>query len=96
MDVLVTYDISTVTVDGPKRLARVAAVCERYGSRVQYSVFECRIGPAALARLQGELLEEIDPRADSIRIYRFPGDLKESCTALGLHQGREIGDPWIV
>jgi CRISPR-associated protein Cas2 len=96
LDVLVTYDINTASIDGSKRLARVAAVCERYGSRVQYSVFECRIGPAALVRLEGELLDEINPSVDSIRIYRFPGDLKESCTALGLRRDREVGDPWVV
>jgi len=34
MDVLVTYDIDTHTRDGEARLARVAKVCERYGTRV--------------------------------------------------------------
>ncbi len=96
MDVLVTYDISTVDVGGPHRLARVAAVCERFGSRVQYSVFECRLGAAALQRLIGELLDEIDPRADSVRIYRFPGALSDSCTSLGRPASRALGDPWIM
>lgn len=65
MDVLVTYDIATVSPGGQRRLAKVAAVCERYGTRVQYSVFECRVGAAALARLVGELSDEIEPRLDS-------------------------------
>ena len=35
---LVAYDICEA-----KRLAKVARVCEDYGVRVQYSVFECRL-----------------------------------------------------
>ena len=35
---LLAYDITD-----HKRLARVARVCEDYGVRVQYSVFECRL-----------------------------------------------------
>ena len=96
MDVLVTYDISTVDTGGPRRLARVAAVCERFGSRVQYSVFECRLGAAAFQRLIGELLDEIDPSGDSVRLYRFPGVLADSCTTLGRPQSRALGDPWII
>ena len=34
---VIAYDITD-----PKRLARVAKVCEAYGMRVQYSLFECR------------------------------------------------------
>ena len=42
MDVLVTYDIAeTDTRKGATRLRRVAQVCEKYGERVQFSVFEC-------------------------------------------------------
>lgn len=96
MDLLVTYDISTISHDGARRLARVAAVCERYGTRVQYSVFECRIGPAAMQRLTGELLDAIDPQADSVRIYRFPGTLTENCMSLGRQHSRVLGDPWII
>ena len=55
MDLLVTYDISTLTRAGERRLARVAAVCERYGRRVQYSVFECRVNDLGYVRLLAEL-----------------------------------------
>ncbi|MFO7281722.1 MAG: CRISPR-associated endonuclease Cas2 [Thermoanaerobacterales bacterium] len=96
MDVLVTYDVSTTSPAGERRLARVAAVCERYGTRVQYSVFECRLTSTALERLVGELLDEIDPEVDSVRIYRFPGDLTASCTTLGRPRDRALGDPWII
>lgn len=40
MLVVITYDVNTMTVAGEKRLRRVAKLCERYGVRVQNSVFE--------------------------------------------------------
>ena len=46
MLVLVSYDVSTVDKKGPRRLRRVAKVCQNYGQRVQYSVFECIVDPA--------------------------------------------------
>ena len=61
MDVLVTYDINTTTREGEVRLARVAQVCERYGVRVQYSVFECRLSEASLLKLHIELEGVIEP-----------------------------------
>jgi len=44
MDLLVTYDVETVTPQGQRRLRKVAKICEAYGHRVQKSVFEvvCR------------------------------------------------------
>ena len=40
MEILVTYDVNTETAEGRRRLRRVAKVCERFGQRVQFSVFE--------------------------------------------------------
>ncbi|WP_369120065.1 CRISPR-associated endonuclease Cas2 [Enemella evansiae] len=34
------YDVSTKSAEGARRLRRVARICEGYGQRVQYSVFE--------------------------------------------------------
>ena len=55
------YDISD-----PKRLARVARVCEDFGVRVQYSVFECRLEETEFTDFWLRLLEEI--RVDQDRI----------------------------
>lgn len=96
MDLLVTYDISTVNDTGQRRLARVAAVCERFGTRVQYSVFESRLAAASHQRMIGELLDEIDPHADSVHTYQFPGTLADSRTSLGRPATRALGDPWII
>jgi CRISPR-associated protein Cas2 len=43
--VLVTYDVNTESAAGRKRFRRVAKICENYGQRVQYSVFECLVDP---------------------------------------------------
>ena len=96
VDVLVVYDINTESRVGRRRLGRVAAICERYGNRVQKSVFECRITSTAVQRLVNELTSEIDKDADSILIYRFPGNLAEARAAFGLSGSRDLGDFWIV
>ncbi|PKN44345.1 MAG: CRISPR-associated endonuclease Cas2 [Deltaproteobacteria bacterium HGW-Deltaproteobacteria-20] len=69
MLVLVTYDVSTTTAPGRKRLARVAKTCEGYGMRVQYSVFECEVDPGQWERLKQGLLGLIEPTQDSLRFY---------------------------
>jgi CRISPR-associated protein Cas2 len=96
VDVLVTYDIATTKPAGERRLASVAKVCEGYGTRVQYSVFECRVSGTALAKMLRELADEIEPSEDSITIYRFPGILAENRLSLGRGPLREPGQPWII
>lgn len=73
MLVLVCYDVNTETKAGRRRLRRVARVCESTGQRVQKSVFECQLGVAKFETLERELLAEIDPTMDCLRLYRIPG-----------------------
>ena len=72
MLVLVCYDVSTETQAGRRRLRRVAKVCESTGQRVQKSVFECQLDLARFETLERELLAEIDPAQDCLRLYRIP------------------------
>ena len=51
MLVVITYDVNTMTVAGEKRLRRVAKLCERYGVRVQNSVFEVLVDATQLTAL---------------------------------------------
>lgn len=69
MLMLVTYDVSTETPAGRRRLRRVARTCLDYGQRVQNSVFECEVDPAQWAALRAALLGEIDAEQDSLRFY---------------------------
>lgn len=91
-----TYDIDTHTRDGEIRLTRVAKVCERYGSRVQYSVFECRLSDVSYRKLVIELEGIIDPACDSVHFYRFGGAVRDSRLVVGRPRPRELGDPWII
>ncbi len=69
MYVLVTYDVSTKTPAGRKRLRRIAKVCLDYGQRVQNSVFELLVDPAQWAQCKAKLLAEFEPTEDSLRFY---------------------------
>lgn len=71
MEILVTYDVTTETPEGRRRLRRVAKVCEGFGQRVQDSVFECVIDATQLVVLVHKLEQEIDKNDDSLRIYRL-------------------------
>lgn len=77
MLIIVTYDVSTETREGRRRLRRVAKVCESIGQRVQKSVFECRVNQMQYEELERKLLAEIDEKQDNLRLYRLtePVDL---------------------
>lgn len=66
---LVAYDISD-----HKRLQKVASVCEDYGVRVQYSLFECRLETDEFDRFWKDLLDEIDAGED--RVVAYPMDAR--------------------
>lgn len=69
MLVLVSYDVSTTTQAGRRRLRRIAKTCLDFGQRVQNSVFECQVDPEQWVRLRARLLDEFDSDEDSLRFY---------------------------
>lgn len=69
MLMLVTYDVCTDTLEGRRRLRRVARACLDMGQRVQNSVFECEVDPARWAQLRARLIVLIDPAQDPLRFY---------------------------
>lgn len=71
MFVLVTYDVSSSSPGGERRLRRVAKICVEHGQRVQNSVFECTLDPAQYELMKHQLLDEIDTTKDSLRFYRL-------------------------
>lgn len=75
---IVTYDVSTETAAGRKRLRRVAKLCESVGQRVQKSVFECTVSEMQFEEMERKLLAEIDLTKDNLRFYRItePVDLR--------------------
>jgi len=74
MLVLVTYDVSTVSKAGARRLRRIARACLDYGQRVQNSVFECRVDQKNWALLRDRLLSEMNIKEDSLRFYFLDSD----------------------
>ncbi|MCC6381681.1 MAG: CRISPR-associated endonuclease Cas2 [Dehalococcoidia bacterium] len=96
MFVIVAYDVSTETEAGKRRLRRVAKVCERYGQRVQKSVFECNLGSVQLVRLRGQLLDEIDARHDSLRLYFLGEDDRKRTEQYGRGHLWDFEGPLIV
>ena len=96
MDILVTYDIADTDKSGGSRLRQIAQICEKYGNRIQFSVFECRLSPTRFARMTGEIKEVINDQVDSVVIYRFGGNIEDAKLQLGRIQIRELDDPYII
>ena len=70
---------------------------EKYGQRVQFSVFECRLSATRLARMIGEVEDVIDRQRDSVIVYRFPGRIEDATLRLGRSQElRKLGQPWVL
>lgn len=84
MRVVVSYDIVTETPSGKKRLRKIAKLCENYGVRVQFSVFECQITPADWIVLKSKLGSLIDPEQDSIRYYLLGKNWERKIGHLGV------------
>lgn len=92
MFVLVTYDVSTVSSAGRRRLARVARTCLSYGQRAQNSVFECQVDPAQFAELRHRLLEIIDPDKDNLRFYLLGKNWRRRVEHHGVNRTIDLDD----
>jgi CRISPR-associated protein Cas2 len=96
MMVLITYDVSTESAGGKRRLRRVARACRDYGQRVQFSVFECEVDPAQWVKLRDRLLKEIDPEADSLRFYSLGANWKRRVEHLGVKPALDLDGPLVL
>lgn len=90
MLVLITYDVSTTTKEGRRRLQRVAKKCQDYGQRVQNSVFECVLDSTQLKMLKLQLTEMIDPQTDSLRFYNLGDKYKSRVDHVGAKQSYDV------
>jgi len=93
MLMLITYDVSTISPAGRKRLRRVAKACLDFGQRVQNSVFECEVDPAQWASLRARLIAEIKTEEDSLRFYRLGADGKRRVEHVGAKPGLDLEGP---
>jgi CRISPR-associated protein Cas2 len=96
MLILVTYDVSTETAAGRRRLRRVARVCQDYGQRVQKSVFECKVDRTTYVELEHRLLSEIDAAEDNLRLYRLTEPLDEHVKEFGNFKAVDFDKPLVI
>ena len=96
MVVLVTYDVSTETKEGRRRLRRIAKACESYGQRVQFSVFECNLPDALWVKLRGQLLSLFAPDEDSLRFYFLGKNWKPRVEHVGAGETYDPEGPLIT
>ncbi len=83
MMLVVTYDVNTTKAAGEKRLRKVAKICEKYGVRVQNSVFEVLVDTAELVVLKSALADVIDKENDSVRFYRLGNSYQHKIQVMG-------------
>lgn len=96
MLVLITYDVSTVSSAGQRRLRRVSKVCQNYGQRVQNSVFECVVDAAQFTTLKLKLIDIIDPDQDSLRFYQLGNNYKNKVEHIGVKESLDLEGPLIL
>ena len=96
MLILVSYDVSTETAAGRKRLRRVAKACQNYGQRVQKSVFECKVDAATYELMKDAVLKEISLTEDNLRIYRLTEPLSKNVQEFGKFRATDFDAPLIL
>lgn len=90
MLVVITYDVSTISADGKKRLRKVSKLCQNYGQRVQNSVFECIVDSTQLKQLKYGLLEIINKEEDSLRFYQLGDNYKTKVEHIGVKDSFDL------
>lgn len=96
MMVVVSYDVSTTTKSGKKRLKKVADTCLNFGIRTQNSVFECIVNPAQWEILKNELLDIYKEEEDSLRFYFLGSNWERRLEHYGKDKNLNIEDPFIL
>ncbi len=96
MLIIVTYDVSTETAAGRRRLRRVAKACESIGQRVQKSVFECQVNEMQFEELERALLAEIDENEDNLRFYRITEPVEVRVKQYGTFRSVDFEGPLLA
>lgn len=85
--VVISYDVSTESVGGEKRLRKVAKACEAHAQRVQNSVFEANLDYSTFLKLKEQLMHIMDKDADSLRFYYLGNHWKNKIEHIGVKKG---------
>ncbi len=91
MFTIISYDIVE-----DKRRTKVMKLLKGYGTRVQYSVFECLLSASDLLKLGRELRDLIDLNTDSVRCYQLDLAAVQRIAIYGI--GKVTTEPthWLV
>jgi CRISPR-associated protein Cas2 len=95
MLVLITYDIANLEAGGAKRLRNIAKICQDYGQRVQFSVFECVVDNAKWVSVKNRLIRIINKETDSLRFYYLGNNWKQKIEHVGAKEAYDIEGPLI-
>ena len=96
MLVLVSYDVSTRTEAGNRRLRRVARLCQDRGQRVQNSVFECLVDAAQWVTFRASLVAVAVADEDSLRFYFLGNNWKNRVEHVGAKPAYDPEGPLIL
>lgn len=96
MMVIVSYDVSTKTAAGVRRLRKISQACLDYGLRVQNSVFECNVDPAQWELLKDRLLRLYKAEEDSLRFYFLGANWQRRAEHHGKTGVEDIEQPIII
>ena len=75
---IVVYDIA---VDA--RRVKLAHALEDFGTRVQWSVFECLLTESQLTAMMARITPLVDVATDSLRVYRLCGACEQVVSVIG-------------
>lgn len=96
MMVLITYDVSTESEGGAKRLRKIAKKCQNSGQRVQNSVFECLVDPERFVVLRDGLEKIMDKEKDSIRYYFLGSNWQRRVEHVGAKKTFDPEAPMVI
>lgn len=96
MLVLITYDVNTETVEGKKRLRKVAKQCQNYGQRVQNYVFEYNLDAVKCRHVKAILENMINQGKDSLWFYYLGDNYKNKVEHIGAKPEFNVTEPLLL
>lgn len=78
----VAYDITN-----DRRRNTVAKILLDFGTRIQYSLFECNTDKRAYVRLQGRIQDSINPQEDTVTFYHLCQSCENRIERIGVKKG---------
>ena len=96
MNILITYDVSTETAEGRRRLRKVAQACQDFGQRVQKSVFECSVNEVQYEEVMRRLVKIIEESEDNLRVYRLAEPKDKYLQIYGINTAIDFDEPLVL